>query len=271
MVSLPQIVLLAVLAVEPPSAEQVVGLPLSGDEAVEFLRTAEVVGEPVAFDSLAITVPLKVTLTDGTRTLNGIFKDENTLHERFRFGDGRQVDRVRDSYRHEIAAYDLDAMLGFGLVPPCVERTLFARDGALCLWVENAITEAERRSRGLDPPDPAEWDRGMHSVRLLHRLIQDLDYTNIRNLVVDGGFRVYKVDSSMAFHPDPTVRGEEGLTRLPRGALAALEAVDRAELDRRLGSWLYRNEIKALWARRGRILELARERVAERGEAAVLY
>jgi len=266
-----QIAVVALLALEPSPAGRVVGLPLAGDEAVAFLRTAEVVGEPVAFDSLAITAPLKVRLTDGARTLDGIFKDENTLHERFRFGDGRQVDRVRDSYRHEIAAYELDAMLGLGLVPPCVPRTLFEHEGALCLWVERAITEADRLASRLEPPDRPAWDRSMYRVRLFHRLIQDLDYTNIRNLVVDESFRVYKVDSSMAFHPDPTVHDEAGVTRFSRELVAALDRLDRGQLDERLGRWLYRHELKALWARRGRILELARERVAERGEAAVLY
>jgi hypothetical protein len=266
-----QIAVAALLALEPPPAGRVVGLPLAGDEAVAFLRAAEVVGEPEPFDSLAITAPLKVRLTDGTRTLSGIFKDENTLHQRFRFGDGRQVDRVRDSYRHEIAAHELDVMLGLGLVPPCVERTLFGREGALCLWVEGAITEADRRASRLEPPDRPAWDRTMIRVRLFHRLIQDLDFTNLRNLVVDESFRVYKVDSSMAFYPDPTVVDEAGMTRFSRELLAALEGLDRGRLDERLGRWLYRHELKALWVRRGRILELARERVAERGEAAVLY
>jgi hypothetical protein len=270
-VSLAQVVLLAVLAVEPPSAERVVGLPLAGDEAVAFLRTAEIVGEPEAFDAKAITAPVRVRVTDGTRTLTAIFKDENTLYPRFRFGDGREVDRVRDSYRHEIAAYELDVMLGSGLVPPCVERTLLSRKGSLCLWVENAITEADRSRRKLRPPDPEQWERAMYRVRLFHRLIWDLDFTNVRNLVVDESFRIYKVDSSMAFHPDFDVHGEEILTRFSREVLAALESVDREELDERLGAWLDRQEIKALWARRVRILELARERVAKHGEAAVLY
>jgi len=259
------------VAADTPAEDQVMGLPLTGDEAVEFLRIAEVIDQPVDFDPVAITSPVRVTVADGTRTLRAIFKDENTLYPRFRFGDGREVDRVRDSYRHEIAAYELDTMLGLGLVPPCVERKLFSRTGSLCLWVENAITEAERSKRKLRPPDVERWNQRMILIRFFHQLIWDLDYANIRNLVVDKSFQIYKVDSSMAFHVDRELRREASLPRFSRAALTALESVDRSELDERLGPWLLKRELDALWARRNRILEVARARVARHGEAEVLY
>jgi hypothetical protein len=260
-----------VLAADPPVGSQVVGLPLTREEALSFLRSAEVVDQPENFDSKAITDPVRLTASDGTHTLRAIFKDENTLYPRFRFGDGREVDRVRDSYKHEIAAFELDTMLGLGLVPPCVERTLFSHTGALCLWVENAITEAERGRRGLHPPDVEQWNRRMILVRFFHQLILDLDFANIRNLLVDENFRIYKVDSSMAFHVDRELRRENSLTRFSRAALTALESLERSELEERLGPWLLRRELDALWARRNRLLELARENVARHGEAEVLY
>lgn len=262
------VVLLAATAVDPGSFS---GLPLTGEEAVEFLRTAEVVGQPVDFDAKAITEPVRVTVSDGTRTLRAIFKDENTLHQRFQFGDGREVDRVTDSYKHEIAAFELDALLELDLVPPCVERRLFSRKGSLCLWVENAFTEAERVRGRLRPPDVELWNQSIHLVRLYHQLIWDLDYTNIRNLVIDQQFRLYKVDSSMAFRADSRLRDEDSLLKFSRRVLEALESIERGDIDERLGQWLTRRELKALWNRRNRILVLARERVAQHGEAEVLY
>ncbi len=253
------------------AGDHAVGLPLSGKEAVEFLRLAEVVGEPVAFDSVAITEPVRVTMTDGNRTLRAIFKDENVLHHRFRFGDGREVDNVRDSYKHEIAAFELATLLGLDLVPPCVERSLFRRTGSLCLWVEGAITEAERRSSKLAPENMSRWNRTLLDIRLFHQLTQDLDFTNIRNLVVDADFRIYKVDSSMAFHADPALIKKIGLTMFSRNLLEALTALERPTVEDTLGPWLTKREIDALWRRRGRILEFAQERVAELGERPVLY
>ena len=146
-----------VFACDPAAEGKVVGLPLTGEEAVEFLRTAEVVGQPEDFDPVAITEPVRVTVTDGVRTLRAIFKDENRLYPRFPFADGREAKRVRDSYKHEIAAYEVDVLLGLGLVPPCVERSLFSRKGSLCMWVENAMTESERRKSGLEPRCGRTW------------------------------------------------------------------------------------------------------------------
>ena len=251
--------------------DPLIGLPLDGEEAVEFLRSAEVVGEPENFDSVAITDPLRVTLSDGQRTFRAIFKDENTLYPSFRFGNGTEVERVRDSYKHEIAAYELDALLGLGIVPPCIERTLFKRTGALCMWIEDAVDESARREKGLQPPDMDRWKNQVEQVLLFQQLINDLDHANIRNVVSDADFRLYKVDSSMGFYDDRKLRDESQITRFPREFLESLETLDRSLFDKRLGAWLYKGELKALWARRDRILSLAEKRVAERGETNVLY
>ena len=94
---------------------------------------------------------MRVSLTDGSRTFRAIFKHEETRYPEFRFSDGREVEHARDSYRHEIAAYELDRMLGLDIVPPCVGRKIGSKMGALCFWVEGSMTEAERRERGLEP------------------------------------------------------------------------------------------------------------------------
>jgi hypothetical protein len=253
-------------------APKVVGLALTGDEAVEFLNTAEVSSKPEDFDDVAITSPRRLELTKGDLTLRVIFKDENTLHRgTFRFGDGREVPMVRDSYLHEIAAYELDRLLGLGIVAPCVERKLFRRKGSLCLWVEDSITEAERKKRDLEPPDIRAWNEQIDTARLFQQLISDQDFSNIRNLVVDSSFKVYKIDSSLAFYPDSRLIDQLDPPVYPPGFLAALEALDRDTLDERLEPWLVKAEIKSLWERREKILERARTRIAEHGEEKMLY
>jgi len=250
---------------------EVIGLPLTGDEAVAFLGSATVVGEPEYFDPVAITGPARVHLTDGKRTVRAVFKDENTLYPRFEFGDGRQVERLKDSYRHEIAAFELDRLLGLGLVPPCVERKLFGRTGSLCLWIEASRPEDERRDEGMVPPDEQAFRNQRREVRLFQQLIADLDFSNIRNIVVDDNFRVYKIDSSLAFDTDSGLIDQLDPGSYSLRFLDALESVDRADLDARLEPWLSKRQRKALWARRDKILDRAETLIAERGEAAVLY
>ena len=263
-------VLLLAIAAGPSTESEVIGLPLTGDEAVEFLHTAKVLGRPERFDSVAITDPVRVTLTDGTRTLRAVFKDEDTNHMIFHFADGKVLTGVKDSYRHEIAAYELDVLLGLGIVPPCVKRPIRRDTGSLCLWVENAMTEADRKRKKIRPPDIDDWNCQMFTIRLFHQLIWDPDYNNIRNILVDTNFKLYKVDSSMTFRTDPTLRNEKSLTRFSRSVLASLEALERSEVDARLGPWLNAKQLEALWARRVRLLELAREQIDARGATAVL-
>lgn len=251
--------------------DEIIGLPLTGEEAVNFMRTAEVEGRPEEFDSLAISDPVRVTLTAGTQTIRAIFKDENTNHLKFKFADGRTLTRVKDSYRNEIAAYELDVLLELGIVPPCVERRIHSHTGALCLWVENAMTESERINKNIQPPSAATWNDQMFTIRLFHQLIWDPDYNNVRNTLVDANFKIYKIDSSMAFRPDSNLRKEKSLTRFSRKLLAGLESLERSEVDARLGPWLDEKRLDALWARRTRILELAKERIADMGEEAVLF
>ncbi len=257
---------------ETSTDQTAVGLQLTGQEAVDFLTTAEVTSKPEDFDDLAITSPRRMELSDCAKTLRAIFKDENTLHRgTFRYGDGREVPMVKDSYLHEIAAFELDLMLGLDIVAPCVERKLFKRKGSLCLWVEDSITEAERKEEGLEPPDLRAWSEQYFAVRLFQQLISDQDFSNIRNIVVDSNFKIYKIDSSMAFYPESRLIDQLNPPMYSRAFLDALKNLDRDELDERLKPWLIKNQVKTLWDRRERILERAAKMVEEHGEDKVLY
>lgn len=249
-----------------------VGLALTGDEAVDFLTTAEVSSKPEDFDDLAITSPRRLELTKGETTLRVIFKDENTLYRgMFKFGDGREVPMVKDSYLHEVAAFELARMLGLDMVPACVERKLFNRKGSLCLWVEGAMTESARKEKGLEPPDRQLFNQQMYTARLFQQLISDQDFSNIRNILVDDDFKVYKVDSSLAFYPESKLIGQLQAPVYSRDFIAALKALDRDELFERLEPWLTRDQLKSLWTRRGKILERADKLVKEHGEDKILY
>ena len=250
----------------------VVGLPLTGREAVEFLTTADVTSKPEDFDDLAITSPRRMELTKGDQTLRVIFKDENTMHRGiFQYGDGREVPMVKDSYLHEIAAYELALALGLDIVPPCVERKLYNRKGSLCLWVEDAMTLAEHKDRDLELPDGQLWNQQMYILRLFQQLISDQDFSNIRNILVDADFRIYKVDSSMAFYSESSLIKKLNPPMYSREFLTALELLERDQLDELLKSSLIKAEIRSLWDRRNRILERARKLIGEHGEDKILY
>jgi hypothetical protein len=264
-------VLLLIAQMVQPTPTVPTGLPLVGAEAEDFLRNAEIV-ELKRFDTRGVTLPRRATLTDGRLTLRAVFKTINEFEPRKKLADGRVLLNFRDSYKHEIAAYELATLLGLDIVPPCVERSVRDEVGALCLWVEGAMTEWERsQERQIAAPDPADWNRQMYTIRLFLQLIADTDFQNISNLLVDSDFRVYKIDATRAFGTDKKLRSEGALDRFSWSLLEALRGLTPEMAKAALEPWLTKGQIKAVLQRRDRILELADRRVAEQGEDAVLF
>jgi hypothetical protein len=264
------VVLVGSAYVCPARAEEPYGLPLTGEAAETFLKTAKVVQKKAL--GKGITHSDRCKLSDGTQTHNAVWK---TIDEFKRgatsFQGGGVIVDFADSWKHEVAAYELDKLLGMDLVPPTVERTLGGTKGSLQMWVEGAMTEADRKQKKIAPPDPQAWNAQMYKVRLLHQLTYNTDYRNINNELLDPSFRVYAIDFSRAFMTYPHLRSEEELARFSRSVLEALKALDRPTLDAKLGRWLNGLQIDGLLKRRDKILALAARRVQEQGEAAVLY
>jgi hypothetical protein len=268
-VTLAVFVLMGAIGVASQSAGQPIGLPLTGEAAEAFLQSATIV-EIEEFDSRGITKPRKIKLSDGDRTLYAVFKDVDVVHSRKKLNTGKTIHQLKDSYRHEIAAYELAKLLGLGLVPPSVEREVGGVTGALTLWVYDAMTEWHRRKLyRTEPPDPSRWERQMATVDLINKLTNDVDSTNTLNILIDSGWRVYKIDFSRAFHPKFRLKLE--LERYPKEPLDALRGLRRDELSAAVKPWLGDDELEALWVRRGEVLAEADELIAKHGEREVLF
>lgn len=258
-------------AATPEGGDEAVayGLALEGAEAERFLLRADVVSrKPIGS---GVTGSERLVLSDGTRRMRAAWKTIDVFKPgTTRFQDGTVEVDFRDSWRFEVAAYELDKILGLRLVPPTVERTIDGKTGALQAWVEGAMTDAERSRRGLEDPDADHWNRQMYDVRLLEQLTYNTDFRNVRNILVDPAFRVYAIDFSRAFRTLPYLMAEGDLDRVCRPALERLESLDERTLDERLGRWVRGRQISGLLKRRDRIVALLRRHVADRGEAAVL-
>ena len=264
---------LALLAVIPGSTPAGAGEAfdrVAGVEAEELLLTAEVI--EVERIPVGVTRPKRVTLTDGVRTIRAVWKTLSEYSQVREFYDGRPAEiGFRDSYKSEIAAYELDRLLGLGLVPPTVQRKIGKKKGSLQLWLEGTITEAARRERGLKPRDIEAWEQQNHNVRLFHQLIYDADYENQENLVVDEDFRLWVVDHSRAFRHQANLLESDSLERFSGQHLERLRELTAEVLEARLGQWLTSIQRRGLLARRNLIVERADRLVGERGRAAVIF
>jgi hypothetical protein len=244
-----------------------------GEEAEAFLRTAEVIERED--NPVGVTRPQRLTLTDGTRTLRASWKTIDEYHRGMWRDErgGYQFD-FRDSWKHEIAAYQLDKLLGLDLVPPTVERRIDGRRGALQLSVEGVMTEDDRQERGLEPEGPRQiirWRNQIHCVRLLLQLTYNTDFRNVENILVDDDFRIYVIDASRAFRIQQDLLAPDDLQCFSRRILERLRALDHDSIEAAMGEWLDNRQVEGLLERRDKILALVEMRLAKNGQGQVLF
>jgi len=268
--SLAPVILIIAAQVSAASGSSAIGLPLNGAAAEEFLATAEVI-KLKNFDTRGITKPRKATLSDGQQTHFGLFKDIDVNHPKMKLTTGKTLLNLYDSYKHEIAAYQLDKLMGLGFVPPCAKRKIKNTTGSLCMWVNGSMTQADARSKSLQPPDVMAYNNQMHDIKLFLQLTWDTDYNNISNILIDENWRLYKVDSSRSFRADPKLRRPETLTRFRRSSVQALRKLSKEQLTDAMTPWLSTKAINALWERRNSLLDVIQERIDTMTEAAALF
>ena len=171
-----------------------------------------------------------------------------------------------ESYQSEVAAYELDRLLGLDMVPVTVERRIKGDRASVQLWIENIRLLSEVGSEF--PPRPLEWARQVRRQRLFDALIANID-RNRGNLAVDEGWNLILIDHSRAFIEKKTPFLDK-ITAVDRSFYEAVKELDEATLNERLKPWLFGNgSVKDLLKRRDKIVEKLERLATERGEAAV--
>ena len=169
-----------------------------------------------------------------------------------------------ESYRAEIAAYELDKLLRLNMVPPTVERTINAQRGALIMWVDGV--------RGWDqqvtvaPPDPLEWSRQIIRMKMFDQLIGNID-RNQGNLLYDGDFHIVLIDHSRAFTGTTDLKRMSTPTRFDAEFWTRIGELTPAAVEGALSRWIGRREMQAIFARRTAMQQQLDELIRTRGEA----
>jgi hypothetical protein len=243
-----------------------VALPASTanrDQTEHLLRTGRIVS--IADIGQGVTESQRVELEGGGRRLRAIFKTvDHSAELEFRFGT-ETAPAYRDSYKHEIAGYELDKLLGVGLVPAAVERKIDGRRGSLQVWAERVLQIFVHRQ---PPPDRRYADDQVHTVRLFDYLIFNVD-RHFRNLLFGEDWRPILIDQSLAFQQ--FIKPPRPLHRFPRGPIEKLERLDRRQLNEALGRYLEKDQLQALEERRRVVLELVAAAISERGREEALF
>src|SRR2546428_5157729 len=241
---------------------------LSKEQITQFLLTAKVVkGEHT---KKGITEPWRLTLTDGNVTHDASFQAIDEHKQSKQLASGTEFNFV-DSYKYNIAAYQLAELLGLDdLVPVYVERKWKGDTGSLSWWLPVKMDEVERHKQNLTPPDADAWNHQMYRVRVLDQLVYDND-PNLTNVLIGEDWKIWRIDFTRAFRTFKDLRNPGDLVRCDRQLFEKLRTLDANQLAEKTKHYLTKDEVKAVMTRRDKIVDRFQKLIAEKGENEVLY
>jgi hypothetical protein len=155
----------------------------------------------------------------------------------------------------EVAAYELDRLLGLGMVPVTVARTVEGRKVALQFWVEGTISARQMAENGLRPEGWCPIEPQYNLMNVFDVLLNNAGRSR-DSLLLTRDWNVVLVDHSRAFtsrQRPPALLYQQPIA-LPPALAARLATLDRGALERELAPWLNSRQIEAILTRRDRLL-----------------
>ncbi len=223
-------------------------------ELEEYLRTAPV--ERIEEVPIGVTRPKRIFFAPGGLASSATFK---VLPMGRRSG-------YWEAHRSEIAAYELDRLLGLDMVPVTIERRVGSELASVQMWVEGC-----RMIKDVDQaacPNPVEFAKQVCRQRVFDNLVANID-RNAGNILVDGQWNMVLIDHSRAFASN-TMPFEKQMTRIDREMFAKLKALDESGLMKTVRPWVLGDgPVRDILKRRDKIVADFEKLARKRGEAAV--
>ena len=164
-----------------------------------------------------------------------------------------------ESYKSEIAAYELDKLLGLGMVPPTVEKRVEGDLGAAVMWVsptksfkELGGVPGQKGVKGPPAAQMAAWTTQITRAKMFDDLIGNTD-PNLGNWLVDPAWNLILIDHTRAF---TTKDLYHELIQVDTELWDKMKALDEASLTAAVGHWLGKREIKGILERRDKMQQV---------------
>jgi hypothetical protein len=172
-----------------------------------------------------------------------------------------------ESYKSEIAAYELDKLLGLDMIPPTVERRVKSDTGAAVMWVSPTKSFKELGGPPSAPPNKLDvWNRQVIRAKMFDNLICNID-PNLGNWLVDPAWNLVLIDHTRSFTSKKDMVHE--MTRIDHELWERMKALTVESLTPALQKWIGKGEIRAIIERRDRMQAVIDKLVAAKSEAAV--
>lgn len=238
----------------------------------EFLKTADIIKAQELKEG--VTKPWRLFLKKGDDEFSGCWKNPQ----------GVQNGHL-EGWQYEIAAYQMDKLLGLNMIPPTVEREFDGRKGSLQLWAEIEFSLLDIMDQGIPLPDrnpeATIFNRGKYLARAFDSLIGNDDRTQ-QNVLYTKDWRVILIDHSRAFRSTRKYRkrllyGKKGskekklFRQLPHSFVEKVKALEFEKIKKAVGPYLTDNEINAVLDRKKLLLAEIEEMIKEKGQDKVLY
>ena len=222
-------------------------------EIEEFLRTAEI--DKIEEVGMGVTKPKRAIFKAGGLVRRAAWKPlAPGIHGGF-----------WDSYKAEIAAYEIDKVLGMRMVPPAVEREIDGQKGAIVMWVEDI--KAWKMDSPVTGPDAYAWSKQISRMKLFDNLIGNTD-RNQGNLIYDPDWHLILIDHSRAL--TNTKKEIVAFQRVEKALWDSMKTLTYEQLKPVLSPWIGDGEIKAIITRRDNLQKKIDEMIKKTSEPAVL-
>jgi hypothetical protein len=169
-----------------------------------------------------------------------------------------------ESYKSEIAGYELDKLLRLRMVPPAVERRIGNDTGAAIMWLDGV--KSVKDSGGQVPSGPA-WDKPIRRMIMFYNLIGNRD-RNGGNILIGRPGDLILIDHSRAFVSERDLPRK--MERVDAEMWDRITAVTAADLTRTLSPWMDSRAVDAVLQRRTRMMSDVQALVAKRGRSLVI-
>ena len=228
-------------------------------EIEEYIKVAEI--ESIKDIGIGVTKPQKATLKPG-----GPIEAIAWKHI-----PPKRYQGYWESYKSEIAAYELDKLLGLGISPRRSKSGSRGILGAAIMWCPDvkSFKDTGGPPKNIPPQQVLRWNKQIIRTKMFDNLIYNMD-PNLGNWLVDPAWNLILIDHTRSFTTERKMTHED-MKRIDTELWAKMEALTEESLQAAVGEWIGKREIKAMLERRDKMREIIANLVktTEGGEAAV--